>query len=163
MSESFAAFTGTTLYLDTMMFYALLRSPDLATRELFARIEAGELQAYTSVLTFDELTYRMLLALIRDHYSGSPLDRLRANEEQMIAEFYPQLAPHLARLRSFPNLFLVDVTPSDLEPMDEAMRLYHLRPRDALHLAAMQRCNCFDLVSHDADFDRVPTVQRYTL
>ena len=48
-------------------------------------------------------------------------------------------------------------------PAFTGMSLYHLRPRDALHLAAMQKCGCFDLVSHDADLDRVPMVRRYTL
>jgi hypothetical protein len=59
---------------------ALLERIDPAARDLFARIEAGELQACTSVLTFDELAYRMLLALIRDQYGGSPLEQLRNNE-----------------------------------------------------------------------------------
>ena len=163
MSELITSFTGSTLYLDTMIPYALLRGLDPAARDLFARIEAAKLQAYTSVLTFDELAYRMLLALIRDHHGGSPLEQLRDNEAQMIAQFYPQLAPHLARLRAFPNLFLVDVTSSDLAVMDEAMSQYHIRPRDALHLAAMQKCGCLSLVSHDPDFDRVPQVHRYTL
>ena len=119
MSSPLANFTGKTLYLDTMIFYIFLRNSDPAARDLFTRIEARELRACTSVLTFDELAYRMLLALIRDKYGSSPLDRLREQEAEMIAEFYPQLAPHLARLRSFPNLFLVDVTFSDLEAMDE--------------------------------------------
>jgi predicted nucleic acid-binding protein len=163
MSELITSFTGSTLYLDTMIPYALLRGLDPAARDLFARIEAAELQAYTSVLTFDELAYRMLLALIRDHHGASPLEQMRDNEAQMIAQFYPQLAPHLARLRAFPNLFLVDVTSSDLAVMDEALSQYHIRPRDALHLAAMQKCGCFSLASHDPDFDRVPQVQRYTL
>jgi predicted nucleic acid-binding protein len=163
MSKLLTSFTGTTLYLDTMIPYALLRGLDHAARDLFARIEAAELRAYTSVLTFDELAYRMMLALIRDHTGVSPFEQLRDNEAQMIARFYPQIAPHLAHLRTFPNLLLVDVTSSDLAVMDEAMRLYHLRPRDALHLAAMQKAGCFDLVSHDADFDRVPQVRRYTL
>ena len=83
-------------------------------------------------------------------YDGSPLDRLRNDETQMIAEFYPLLAPHLSRLRAFPNWFLVDMTASDLDAMDEVMRLYHLRPRDALHLAAIQKCGCLSLVSNDA-------------
>jgi predicted nucleic acid-binding protein len=163
MSEMVASFTGPALYLDTMIPYALLRGLDPAARDLFVRIEAAELQAYTSVLTFDELAYRMLLALIRDHCSGSPLEQLRDDGAQMIAQFYPQIAPHLAHLRTFPNLLLVDVTSSDLAVMDEVMRLYHLRPRDALHMAAMQKCGCFDLVSHDSDFDRIPKVHRYTL
>jgi predicted nucleic acid-binding protein len=137
MSDPLSAFTGTALYLDTMIPYALLRGIDPAAQVLFTRIEGGELRAYTSVLTFDELIYRMLLALIGNHYGGSPLEQLRDKGAQMIAEFYPQLAPHLARLRTFPNLFVIEVTLSDLEAMDEGMRLYQLRPRDALHLAAM--------------------------
>jgi predicted nucleic acid-binding protein len=162
-SRPLSAFTGSRLYLDTMIFYVFLRDPELAVRNLFTRIADGRLQACTSVLTFDELTYKMLLALIRDTYGGSPLEHLRDREPELIAEFYPALAPLLSHLRAFPNLSLVDVTSSDLEAMDEVMRLYHLRPRDALHMAAMQKCSCYDLVSHDADFDRVPTVRRYTL
>jgi predicted nucleic acid-binding protein len=163
MSELLTSFTGSTLYLDTMIPYALLRGLDPAARDLFAPIESAELQGYTSVLTFDELAYRMLLALIRDHYDGSPFERLRDNEAQMIAQFYSRIAPHLAHLRAFPNLFLVDVTSSDLAVMDRVMRQYHIRPRDALHLAAMQKCGCLNLVSHDPDFDRVPQLRRYTL
>jgi predicted nucleic acid-binding protein len=163
MSESWTAFVGAAIYLDTVVLYAYLRELEPSVQELFARIEAEEIRAYTSVLTFDELAYRGLLAFIRDHYAGSPLDRLRTDEAQMIAEFYPQLAPHLDRLRTFPNLFLVDVTPADLDVMDEAMRQYQLRPRDALHLAAIRKCGCLALVSDDPDFDRVSEVRRYTL
>jgi predicted nucleic acid-binding protein len=163
MSKPLPTFTGNALYLDTMIPYALLRGIEPAAQTLFARIQRGELTAYTSVLTFDELTYRLLLAIIRDHYSGSPLQRLRDQEVKMIAEFYPQLAPHLTRLRTFPNLILIDVTVPDLGVMNDAILQYHIRPRDALHLAAMQKCGCFDLVSHDTGFDHVPTVQRYTL
>ena len=163
MSESWEQFPGSELYLDTMIFYAFLRGLGSSVCELFDRIELGELQAYTSVLTFDELTYRTLLALIRDRYTGSPLERLRDQETEMIAEFYAQLAPHLHRLRTFPNLFLIDVTSSDLEKMDRIISAYHLRPRDALHLAAMEKCGCLNLVSNDSDFDRIPDISRYHL
>ena len=163
MSVSLAEFRGTTLYLDTMIPYALLRNIEPVAAELFERIKAGELYGYTSVLTFDELTYRLLLALVRKRYGGAPLSHLRDRKAEMIGEFYPQLAPALARLRAFPNLTLVDVTVADLTRMSDNIGAYHLLPRDALHLSAMQACGCFDLVSHDADFDRVPMVQRYTL
>jgi predicted nucleic acid-binding protein len=115
------------------------------------------------VLTFDELAYRGLLALIRDARSGSPLNHLRANKVQMVAQFYPRLASALERLRAFPNLVLIDASPSDLDVMDEAMQRYHLLPRDALHLAAMRKCGCLQIVSNDSDFDRVPDIRRYTL
>jgi predicted nucleic acid-binding protein len=163
MSQPLSAFSGDTLYLDTTILYALLRGIEPGAQTLFTRIETGELRASTSVLTFDELAYRMLLALIRDQYGASPLERLRNQEQQMIEEFYPRLAPRMLQLRTFPNLILVEVAPADLDAMDEAMLTYHLRPRDALHLAAMQKCECLDLVSHDPDFDRVPAVRRFTL
>ena len=163
MSEPWTAFAGSALYLDTTTLYAFLRSMGTSVHDLFSRIRAADLRAYTSVLTFDELAYRGLLGLIRDHFEGSPLDHLRKHEVQMISRFYPQLAPSLDCLRTFPNLFLVNVSSSDLDVMDEGMRRYHLRPRDSLHLAAMRKCGCSHLVSNDADFDRVPDIRRYTL
>jgi len=163
VSQSLAQFTGASLYLDTMIPYALLRGLDPAAQALFTRIQAGELVAYTSALTFDELAYRLLLALIRDHYGSSPLDRLRTDEANMIAQFYPHVAPPLTQLQSFPNLTVVEVASSDIEVMNNLILRYHLKPRDALHVAAMQKINCVDLISHDAGFDRVPDLQRYTL
>jgi predicted nucleic acid-binding protein len=100
-----------------------------------------------------------------------PLERILERIDAIIQELqdlrqsvlYPRLAPHLERLRTFPDLYLVDVTPSDLSVMDEAMRRYPLRPCDALHLAAMRKSSCVRLVSGDPDSDRVPERTRYTL
>ncbi len=161
MSTPIAQFSGAALYLDTTAFYALLRALEPAAKDLFDRIEHGDYRAYTSVLTFDELSYRLLLALIRDRYPGSPLDQLRQQEEKLIATLYPHLAPTLDQLRHFPNLLWLDVTAADLAGMSQAMLNYHVRPRDALHLTAMQKCGCFDVVSQDADFDRIPVLRRY--
>ncbi|MFP4394663.1 MAG: type II toxin-antitoxin system VapC family toxin [Anaerolineales bacterium] len=163
MAEALSTFTSSSLYLDTMILYVFLRKQDEKTEALFRRISEGTLMAYTSVLTFDELAYKMLLALISDTYPGSPLDHLRDRETALIAEFYPRLAPALTELRAFPHLTLLSCNADDLVRMDKTMLRYQLRPRDALHVSAMQKCNCFDLLSHDADFDRVPDVHRYTL
>lgn len=163
MSMPWVSFTGSALYLDTMIPYALLRNIEPAAAVLFERIRSGEVYAYTSVLTFDELIYRLLLALVRERYPGSPLEHLRSRKAQIVAELYPLVSPPLARLRTFPNLTWLEVTAADLAQMSENIGVYHLLPRDALHLAAMQKCGCFDLVSHDADFDRIPTVRRFTL
>lgn len=163
MSQSISKFNGTVLYVDTMIFHIFLRDSESTAKPLLRRVQEGEIQAFTSVLTFDELAFRMLLALIRDTYSGSPLDRLRNDEVKMIAEFYPQLAPKIERLRQFPNLNLVDVTTGDLAAMTQNMLRYHLRPRDALHLAAMQKVHCFNLFSEDSDFARVANIQHFTL
>lgn len=105
----------------------------------------------------------MLLARVRDTYGGSPLDHLRKNEQKLIAEFSPEIELVLTQLQSFSNLTLLEFTRTDLIAMHKNMRRHHLRPRDALHLAAMQKVECSNIVNQDSDFERVPGIQHYTL
>lgn len=163
MNQSFIEFSGNALYLDTMVFHIFLRVKDSAAEPLFEATQRGDIQTFTSALTFDELAFRMLLASIRDKYDGSPLDRLRQDEQSMIAEFYPRIEPKLVLMQTFPNLTVLDVTLADLVAMHQNMLAHHLRPRDAIHMAAMQKCGCMNIVSHDSDFDHIPTINRYVL
>lgn len=163
MSESVSRFVGDALYLDTMVFYGLLRSRNPIVENLFQQIENGEIQAHTSVLAFDELAYRLLLGLIKDRYPGSPLEHLRQNQTKLVGELYPALELQLSQLYNFPNLSVHEIAAADLATMQSNIQQCHLLPRDALHLAAMQKCRCFQLASHDSDFDMVPFIQRYTL
>ena len=162
MATALSSFTGNAIYIDTMIPYMLLRGIAEA-QPFFERLERGDVLAYTSVLTFDELGYRLILALIKDHYEGSPLELLRDQEEKLLAEFAPTVSSLLKRLRGYTNLAVLDVLVSDLDVMNEVMPQYHLRPRDALHYSAMQRVGCANLASNDSDFDRVPTIKRYTI
>jgi predicted nucleic acid-binding protein len=163
MTTPLRTFSGNAVYLDTMLPYALLRGIDPAAKVFFERIGRGEFLAYTAVLTFDELAYRFVLALTKDRYGGSPLDALRTEEEKILAEFAPRVVLELRRLRELPNLTVLDVLAMDLDAMNDAMVQFHVRPRDALHYAAMKRIGCFDLASNDAHFDRIPTLKRYAL
>ena len=162
MATPLSSFTDNTIYIDTMIPYMLLRGIAEA-QPFFEHLERGDMSAYTSVLTFDELGYRLILALIKDHYDGSPLELLRDQEEKMLTEFAPTVSSLLKRLRAYTNLTVLDVFVSDLDVMHEAIPQYHLRPRDALHYAAMQRVGCLNLASNDPDFDRIPTIERYTI
>ncbi len=161
MSAPLDAYSGLAIYLDTMLPYDLLRGIDPAVKSFFQRIERGELTAYTSVLVFDELAYRLVLALIKDRYGGSPLDQLRAAEARLLAEFAPPVAALLDQFRLLPHLIVLDVLADDVALMSAGMLRYQLRPRDALHWAAMQRIGCFDLASNDPHFDRIPAVRRF--
>jgi predicted nucleic acid-binding protein len=163
MADALTTFAGDAIYLDTMLPYMLVRGIDPAVKLFFDKIERGMFIGYTSALVFDELAYRFLLALVKDKYGGSPIEYLRANEEHAIAEFAPSIVIELDRLRTLPNLVVLDVFASDLQAMGGAMTQYHLRPRDALHYAVMQRVGCFAIASSDADFDRVPSIKRYAL
>lgn len=162
MVASLASFSGTLIYVDTMLPYMLLRGADNSVAQFWERIEQGELNAYTSALTFDELAYRLLLAFVKDKYDGSPLDRLRSEEMKIIAEFAPQVTDLLQSMRTFPNLTVLDVYSADINVMCQTMSAYQLRPRDAVHFAAMERIGCFDIASNDPHFDRVSRIRRYS-
>ncbi|MBN2001833.1 MAG: type II toxin-antitoxin system VapC family toxin [Anaerolineae bacterium] len=163
MTQPLSAFTGAMIYLDTLSFYALVRKLHPAVRDLFTRIKDGKVQAYTSALTFDELAHRVVSALA--HERDVKLGRAypTAQQSPLLTEFYPQILPTLTLLRNFPNLTLLDVSAIDLMLMGENMARCHLGPREALHLAAMQKSGCFDIVSHNVVFDSIPEVHRYTL
>ncbi len=166
MSGSLDAFTGAQIYVDTMLFYTLLRAEERVrpvVQRFFSRIESGGIFAYTSVLSFDELAYRLVLALIKDKYGGSPLEHLRAREAELLKEMAPAVAPRLQALRSFPNLVVTEITSQDVSAMLQNMLDYPLRPRDALHFAAMQRLNCLDLASNDHHFDEVAAIRRFSI
>lgn len=151
------------VYLDTNSIYLLLRAITPEVAELFRDIERGVRRAYTSVLTFDELAYRLLLALIRDTYGTYPLDRLRRDEGGMIYEFSASVDALLERVTAYRNLTIIPLVPIDLSAMRRNIQQFNLLPRDALHLAAMQKIGCFHLVSQDSDFDHIPGVTRYPL
>lgn len=166
MADNLLEFSGRIIYLDTMILYSFVR-PDKTLRpvlrEFFRRIEQGNLIAHTSVLTFDELSYRLLLAAIRDKYPDSPLDRLREHETEMMAEFYPRVIGTVRRLSLFPNIVTLSVTPDMVQTMMDLMERHRLRPRDALHLASVHSGGSDALASNDTSFDRAPGVSRFEL
>ena len=48
MSRSLVSFSGTAIYLDTMVFYALVRNIEpVAVKALFRRIERAPITAFT--------------------------------------------------------------------------------------------------------------------
>ncbi|MEM7533924.1 MAG: type II toxin-antitoxin system VapC family toxin [Chloroflexota bacterium] len=163
MSLDITKFSDSEIYVDTMIFYLFLRGTDPNVKKFFQQIRAQKFTAYTSVLTFDELSYKMLLASIRDKYPGSPLNYMRNDEVKMIAEFYPTLRPMIERLQNTSALTLVDVNANDVMLMHENITKYHLKPRDALHLTAMQKTQCMNILTNDSDFDNIASVQRYTI
>ena len=163
MSRPISSFVGKVLYLDTMIFHAVLTASNPVAKTVLQQIQGGEIQGYTAVLTIDELAYRMLLSSIRATYGKSPLDQLRQNQAAMIDEFYPQVESQLLRLQQLPNLTFVGTTNADLVAMHQNIRAYRLLPRDALHLALMQRIGCTNLVSEDSDFDTVTGITRFVL
>lgn len=154
------------MYLDTMILYTFVRAemrirPTIRT--FFSNVEQGHIRAYTSTLTFDELAYGLTLAAIRDQFTGSPLDRLRHEEQQMLSTVYPTVLPTLRALHHFPGLQILDANPNDLTILFALMESHQLKPRDALYVATMRKIGCQSIASNAPHFDRVPEMKHYAI
>lgn len=134
-----------------------------AIRRFFARVVYGEMEAYTSVLTMDELFYRLLLARVKEVYSQNPLDVIRESAGEAIARCGAEIENALWRLMELPHLRLVGVVENDVPQMLINVTAFGLLPRDALHVAVIQRLGLSDIATDDVDFDRVPWLQRHWL
>ena len=131
------------LYVDSNIFiYPIIYDSEAMPEAARAKaklneITSGSLKAFTSTLTWDEVTWvtRRLFGPEKAAKQGASFLRL-------------------------PNLRLLSV---DLETMSRAQTLlekYDLKPRDAIHAATAIRSGISKILSYDEDFDTLPNLVR---
>jgi predicted nucleic acid-binding protein len=108
----------------------------------------------------DELFYRLLLSRIKEFSGRNPLDVLREDLTKTIADHGPAIEEPLRKLAALPHLNLVGLETRDFYRMLENINRFSLLPRDALHLAIIQRLEIPGIATDDLDFDRVETIDR---
>lgn len=130
------------LYIDANVFiYAAINTQEIGekARTLLQKIQQGEEQAATSVLTFDEVFWS-------------------------IKKRKPELAIETAyALLNFPN---IEIIPADRKLALSALKIineYNLAPRDALHAATAIAAKADCLVSTDPHFDKLKELKRQLL
>ena len=152
------------LYVDTNVWYMYLRADD-ATRPVlttfFGRVVRGVWDVFVGIPVLDELFYRLLLARVQDASGRHPLEELRADRAGAIRDHGPAINTALRQLVLLPHVHLVGVETADFSRMLDNITTYALLPRDALHVALMQRLNLTAVASDDTDFDRVPILTRH--
>jgi predicted nucleic acid-binding protein len=156
--------SGESIYVDTNVLYMYLRADPnhLPTITAFLeRVVRGEMTAYVGIPVVDELFYRLLLARVRESTDRNPLDLLREDSAGVIATHSHIIEAAIRRLMDLPQIELVGVDISDFDKMLENIRIFRLLPRDALHLAILQRLGLKAIASDDFDFDRVEGLERY--
>ena len=130
------------MYLDANLFvFANMDGGEIGdrARSILTGIKRGK-RAVTSALTIDEVMWVLI--------KNNRRDELRS----VVEDIY-----------SIPNL---DVRPvSSLTPLRaiDFIEQNSLRPRDAIHAAIMEELGISEIVSDDADFDRIPSIKRIAI
>ena len=131
------------IYLDSNVFmYACLSSDDIGerSRSLLRNVENGSVEASTSALSFDEVTWAV--------------KRYRTIKEALSA---------VEALINMPKLNLVSTDETILRSALDLMRRYAFDPRDSIHAASAILCKADTMISSDPHFDRLKELPRKQL
>src|SRR3989338_4584606 len=131
------------IYLDANFFiFALLDTTIKGekARGFLKEIIEGKKEAITSVLALDEVMWVLI----------------KNKKEQLVQQA-------IEDIYAIPHLSIKEV--SSLIPIQaiKLMQPFHLKPRDAFHLAIMRQHNISIILSDDADFDKIPDIKRMKL
>ncbi len=132
------------IYLDANVFYFSLYPDDdrcIEARNILRRIAKGGFKAYTCALAIDEFVWSV--------WKKSKDKQIATNEG--------------LKILSLSNLELISVDKEIIFNSLKIMGLYSLKPRDAIHLAAMLSKNIKVIVSDDRDFDKIKEIKRKSL
>lgn len=153
-----------SVYIDTNILYMYLRVDPAhlsAIKVFLSRIVRGEIEAFVSIPVLDELFYRLLLARVKETTDRNPLEVLRENQAEAVAAHSDVIDVSLRKLTLLPHINLVGVETTDFTRMLKNIRTFFLLPRDAMHVAIVQRLGLNGIASDDIDFDRVKGVERH--
>ncbi|MEM1959946.1 MAG: type II toxin-antitoxin system VapC family toxin [Candidatus Nitrosocaldus sp.] len=131
------------LYIDSNIFiYPVIYDEQLVqeskrAKELLYKIATGKVEAYTSIITWDEVVW-----VIRRVHGVE-----RAIEQGKM-------------LLRFPNLKILSINKATIIKAQELMERYRLKPRDALHIAVALENRLNRIASYDKDLDGVDGIER---
>jgi predicted nucleic acid-binding protein len=131
------------IYIDSNIFvYAAQSSAPKGEKaiKVIQSIQDGNLQAATSILSFDEAVW-----ILRRNIGENPASIA-------VKGFF-----------SLPDLTIYDVTKEIFLMSLEIMQKEKLKPRDAIHVATMRVNNITKILTEDSDFDKVQKIKRIRL
>ena len=130
-------------YIDSNIFiYPILYSEEQEpkakkAKQILISIEKGELPAYTSTLTWDEVVWVVKKTMGRDEAISQG-----------------------AKLLGFLNLQWIIVNENILSKAQSLMNKYSRSPRDSIHIASTLYGKIKTVISDDADFDQIKEIKR---
>ena len=156
---------GASVFLDANTFvYAFSQHSQFgpACRGLLERIDRGEISGLTSTHVLLETAHR-LMTLEACSIFGWPFAGIAQRLSRHPVEVQ-QLSAHSQAVNQIINsqIKVISIAPELVLAATDFSRQHGLLTNDALIVAVMQASGLTSIASHDADFDRVPALTRYT-
>lgn len=124
--------------------------------------DALETLSYVSTLALDETIFTLIqLKVTEDHPNQGFWDVYHENP-RVILPYLGELRALVERVASDPRIVLVGAEPEEMSVMLDYMDRYAFLPRDALHLATLDRCGGAAIVTTDDDFLPVDDLNIFT-
>ena len=130
-------------YIDANIFifaYSDDKENGIICRGIMDMIIDNKIKAFTSVLTFDEIFYK--IKKLKDKETALMTTKLFLNLK---------------------NLNFIDVNLNILAYTYSTLKNYNLNPRDAIHLSCALSHNIKNIISDDEDFDNIKEIKRFKL
>ncbi len=132
-------------YIDSNVFiYPILYSEEepkvRKAKEILLRIEKGELTAYTSTLTWDEVVWVV---------------RKTMGKSEAVSQGQ--------KLLGFLNLKFISADENILSQAQNLLNKYNLSPRDSIHVASALDRKLKTIITDDDDIDVVKEIKRASL
>jgi len=133
-----------TFYIDSNVFLYPILYNDLkeseTAREILSEIELKNIQAYTSTLTWDEVSY------VVERILGKT-DSIEVGKKFL----------------NFPFLRFIPVDDEIIRRSQVIREKYNLKPRDSIHLSCAIERNITEIITDDVDFDGIREIRRIPL
>lgn len=130
-----------TFYIDSNVFlYPVLYNDlkeSLKAKDILSQIEGKNIQAYTSTLTWDEVTYVVERAM-------GITDAIEVGKKFI----------------NFPFLRFIPVDDEIIRRSQVIREKYKLKPRDSIHLSCAMARNISEFITDDTDFDGIKDIKR---
>ena len=133
-----------TYYIDSNVFLYPVLYEDIEetenARKILAQIESKNIQAYTSTLTWDEVSY------VSERLLG------RTDSVEVSKKFI-----------NFPFLRFIPVDDEIMRRSQVIREKYHLKPRDSIHLSSAIERNINEIITDNTNFDGIKEIKRIPL
>jgi uncharacterized protein len=130
-----------SIYIDSNIFiYPVIyesSSQTTGSKKILSAVEKGEVKAYTSTLTWDEVVWVVRRVLGR-------ADSIQAGE----------------KLAAYPNLRFVPTSEEVIRSAQRLLSEYNIAPRDAIHVTSAITKEVDSFISDDSDLDVVGEIRR---